>query len=95
MSGTLTDLWLTTACLLSFAGFLRFSGVVNIHLCDTSVHEEYIVLHIPQRPDEKGNEVVIARCNSVTCLVGKLEEYVRKLRYHGGTKGFVSSNQQD
>jgi len=54
ISGTLMDLWLTTACLLSFAGFLRFSEVVNVHLCDTSVHEEYIVLHIPH---SKGNQL--------------------------------------
>ncbi|XP_065916352.1 integrase/recombinase xerD homolog isoform X1 [Dysidea avara] len=81
MSGTLTDLRLTTACLLSFAGFLRFSELVNIRPCDISVYEEYIVLHIPHSKGDqlrKGEEVVIARCGSATCPVSKLEEYIRR-----------------
>ena len=81
ISGTLADLRLTTACLLSFAGFLRFSELVNVQPCniDITVHEEYVLLHIPRSKGDqlrKGDEVVIARCDSATCPVRKLEEYM-------------------
>ena len=92
ISGTLADLRLTTACLLSFAGFLRFSELVNIRPCDITVHEEYILLHIPHSKGDqlrKGDEVVIARCGSVTCPVGKLEEYMRRTQMTWSDQRFL------
>ena len=39
-SCSLADLRLTTACLLAYAGFLRFKRLVNIKPCDITIHEE-------------------------------------------------------
>ena len=34
-SGTLTDLFLATTCLLGFSGFLRFSELINLRPCES------------------------------------------------------------
>ena len=80
-SGTLSDLRLSTACLLSFAGFLRFSELIQIRPCDISIREDAMVLRLPcSKTDQlrKGDEVIIARSNKATCPVNKLEEYMKR-----------------
>lgn len=77
---TLSNVWLTTACLLSFAGFLRFSELVNLCSCNLSFSDCMIRLHLPcSKVDQlqKGNEVVIARTESETFLVSMLEQYMQ------------------
>ena len=39
-SGSLTDLWLATACLLAFSGFLRFSELICLRPCDFEISQE-------------------------------------------------------
>ena len=80
-SGTLSDLRLITACLLSFAGFLRFSELIHIRPCDISVREDAIVLKLPcSKTDQlrRGDEVIVARSGKATCPVTKLEDYMRR-----------------
>ena len=81
-SGTLSDLRLATACLLSFAGFLRFSELVNIRPCDMVFEEDYLVVRIPHSKTDqlrKGDEILITRTGRSTCLVAKLEEYMERI----------------
>ena len=80
-SGTLSDLRLATACLLSFAGFLRFSELVNIRPCDMVFEEDYLVVRIPHSKTDqlrKGDEILITRTGRSTCPVAKLEEYMER-----------------
>jgi len=43
---TLTSICLATACLLSFAGFLRFVEVANIRLCNLQIGVNYLLIKI-------------------------------------------------
>ena len=76
---SLADLRLTTACLLSYAGFLWFNELVNIRPCDITIDKEKIVLYIPRSKIDqlcKGDELVIARTQIRTCPVAMLESYM-------------------
>jgi len=79
---TLTSMRLTTACLLSFAGFLRFDEVANIRLCDLRVGANHLTIRIPHSKSDQlrnGDEVVIARTRSDTCTVAMLEKYLGRV----------------
>ena len=45
-SGSLSDLHLVTACLLSFAGFLRFDEPINIRPCDFTFDKDMLKIQI-------------------------------------------------
>ena len=45
-SDSLSDLRLTTACLLSFSGFLRFSELINLRPCDFMFSDEMMKIRI-------------------------------------------------
>ena len=80
-SGTLSDLRLSTACLIAFAGFLRFNELIQIKAADISFREDSMVLRVPKSKTDqlrKGDEVIIARSGKVTCPVSNLEEYLRR-----------------
>jgi len=80
-SNTLSDLRLALACLLAYAGFLRFNELVNIRPCDISHQEDMIVIHLPQSKTDqlrKGDEVAIARTGNLTCPVAMLEAYMAR-----------------
>ena len=80
-SSSLSDLRLTTACLLAYAGFLRFNELVNIRPCDISIHVDKMVLHLPRSKTDqlrKGDEVIIARTGNLTCPVAMIESYLSK-----------------
>ena len=78
---TLSSIILTTACLLSFAGFLHFSELVNLQPCNLSFSDCMVRLYLPpcSKVDQlcKGNEVVIARIESEICPVSMLEQYMQ------------------
>ena len=44
---TLSNVRLTTACLLAFEGFLRFIELVNVRPCDLTFSEDMVKLHMP------------------------------------------------
>ena len=80
-SNSLSDIRLATACLLSFAGFLRFNELVNIRPTDIKVQDEFMTLHLPRSKTDqlrKGDELVIARTRNATCPVAMLELYMRR-----------------
>jgi len=63
-SDTLSDLRLVTACLLSFAGFLRSSELVELRPCDCMATSQMLKINIVKSKNDQlrqGNELVIAR----------------------------------
>ena len=91
-SCTLSDLRLVTACLLAFAGFLRFNELVKIWSCEISVQGDYMMLHLPSSNTDqlrKGDKIVIARTGAATYPVGKLEEYMAKTHVAWGEEWFL------
>ena len=81
MSGSLSDLCLTTACLLVFPGFLKFDEVIQIRPCKQAVQEDYLVLHLlSNKTDQwwKGDEVYISRTGKPTGPVAMLEAYMHR-----------------
>ena len=80
-SCSLSDLRLVTACLLSFAGFLRFNEMTNLRPCDFALSQEMLKIRIVcSKTDQlrQDNEVLVARTNSSTCPVAMLERYMRR-----------------
>ena len=80
-SGTLTNIRLASVCLLSFAGFLRFDELANIHPCDLSVGLDHLVIRIPRSKTDQlqqGSEVAIVRTFTETCPVAMLEFYIQR-----------------
>ena len=78
-SDSLSDLRLATACLLSFAGFLRFNELVNLKPLDIKIEVNMMKIHIVcSKTDQlrQGDEVVVARTHSATCPVAMLENYM-------------------
>ena len=89
---TLSNVRLTTACLLAFAGFLRFSELVNIRACDLTFSDCLVKLYLPRSKTDqlrKGNEVVIARTESETCPVSMLEQYMRMAKIPKDSRLFL------
>lgn len=75
----LSNVRLTTACLLAFAGFLQFNKLVNIRPCDLSSSDDMLKLFLPRSKTDqlrKGNEVITARTKTQTCPVSMLERYM-------------------
>ena len=77
---TLSNVRLTTACLLGFAGFLCFDELAKLRATDLSIDAEKLTLHIRKSKTDqlrKGSELVIARTSNTTCPVSMLERYLR------------------
>ena len=78
---TLASLRLASACLLSFAGFLRFDELANLRCCDIGIGQHHMTLQITHSKTDQlrqGNEVVIARTPTTTCPVAMLEAYISR-----------------
>jgi len=76
---SLADIRLASACLLAFAGFLRYDEVSNIRPCDIKFEAEHITILIPKSKGDQfrqGDEVVIAKTQSITCPVAMLDRYM-------------------
>ena len=72
MSGSLSDLRLTTACLLAFAGFLRFNEVIQIRPCKLAEQKDYLVLHL------QSSKLTISRTGKPTCPVAMNEAHMHR-----------------
>ena len=67
---SLTNVRVTTACLLGFSGFLQFDKIAKIRPVDLTIDEK-LTIQIRQSKTgqlRKGSELVISRTSS-TCLV--------------------------
>jgi len=85
----LASLRLGAACLLAFAGFLRFDELANINVCDVNIGFEFLTLRIPRSKSDQmrqGDEVIIARSGLDTCPVAMLEAYMKRGNIQAGSK---------
>jgi len=79
-------------CLIGFAGFLRYSELVNIRLSDIELHPGHLKIRITKRKTDQlrqGDEVVIARAGSLQCPAAMLEIYMEKAGITPGSEGFL------
>lgn len=68
----MADLRIITICLLGYAGFLRFSEIVNIRRSDISFQDQHVSIFIQKSKTDKYNEgsrVCIAETGTKTCPV--------------------------
>jgi len=66
-SKSLSDLHLATACLLGFAGFLRFDELIKLRPCEINFSDEMLTIRIPESKSDQlqqEDEVVIAKTGS-------------------------------
>ena len=80
---SLSHFRLATACLLSFAGFLRFNELVNLRPLDIRFEDDMIRIHIVRSKTDqlrKGDKIMIAKAKSATCPVAMLENYMVQQR---------------
>ena len=80
-SGTLSDVRLTTACLLAFSGFLRARGLVNLKPYNCTLTSEILkVNNVESKTDQlrQGSELLIVWTSSSTCSVAMLERYMAR-----------------
>ena len=76
---TSTNIRLTTACLLAFAGFLQFDKLAHLRPADIEISSTMAKIHVQQSKTDqlrKGNEVLIARTGIATCPVAMLARYL-------------------
>ena len=91
-SGTLSDLRLATACLLGFAGFLRFDELIHLRPCDFTVTEEMMKIKIIRSKTDQlrqGDEVLVARTKSSTCPVAMIEHYLSRTNTEWSDQRFL------
>jgi len=90
--GSLGDIRLAAACLLAFAGFLRYDELSNIRPCDIKFDVDHITIAIPKSKGDQlrqGDEVVIARTNASSCPVTMLEQYMIKAKIQADSRLFL------
>ncbi|XP_076075708.1 integrase/recombinase xerD homolog, partial [Mytilus galloprovincialis] len=66
-------------CLLGFSGFLRFSELANIRMCDLDFQSNFLEIKIPKSKTDlyrRGNSVVIAKTRNELCPVFWLRKYI-------------------
>ena len=91
-SGSLSDLRLATACLLGFAGFLRFDELIHLRPCDFTVTEEMMKIKIVRSKTDQfrqGDEVLVARTKSSTCPVAMIEHYLSRTSMEWSDQQFL------
>lgn len=78
-------------CLLGFSGFLRFSELSNIRLCDIKWKDEYIEIKIPKSKTDiyrKGN-VIIAKTGNDMCPISWLSKYISLLQLNVSASDYL------
>jgi len=88
-SGTLSDLKLTTACLLGYAEFFRFQEIVDLRACDCTIGGKMLTVYIENNQLRQGNEVLIASTGTSKCPVAMLEHHVERTGIKRNDKCFL------
>ncbi|XP_038044896.1 uncharacterized protein LOC119742129 isoform X1 [Patiria miniata] len=76
---SLLDIRLCTMLLISYAGFLRHSELINIRRCDLQLHSSYVNIFIVKSKTDifrQGAWVIISATNTSTCPVRMLNRYL-------------------
>ena len=78
-NNNLNDIRICCMCLISFAGFLRFSELVNLKRTDIQFFDSHVSLFIEKSKTDvyrDGTHVLISRTHNATCPVAMLEKYL-------------------
>jgi site-specific recombinase XerD len=78
-SSNLNDLRLVTMCLNCYAGFLRFSELVNLKRSNIKFYSDHVNLNIEKSKTDiyrEGKDVIISATNNYTCPVAMLSRYL-------------------
>ena len=80
-SATLKDLRLATMSVISFAGLFRSKKLLNIRVCDVSLKDDHVKIHVASSKTDvyrEGQDVFISRSNTNACPGLLLEKYLQK-----------------
>lgn len=75
----LSDIRVCCMCLVSYAGFLRFSELANLRRSDITISDSHVSLFIAKSKTDhyrEGTNVLISRTYKSTCPVSMLEKYL-------------------
>ena len=91
-SCNLIGLRIACMCVLSFAGFLRFSELVNIRMCDLKFFDNHMTVFIQKSKTDrymKGSTVYISSSNSVSCPLAITKRYLEKANICPDSEEFI------
>ena len=91
-SRSLADWRLATACVISYAAFLRFNELIHIRAVDVKFNDEFMSISIPKSKTDqlrKGEKVVVARTSSKLCPVNILQRYMAYAGIQTGDTRFI------
>jgi len=72
-TGSLSDMQLATACVLSYAGFLRFSELVELKPADFAINKGTMTIQITRSKTDQLRQGDEVRANLRMCPVSMLE----------------------
>lgn len=79
-------------CLISYAGFLRFSELVHLRRSDIVINEISVNLFVQKSKTDrfrKGSNVLISRTYTSTCPVTMLERYLYMYKIDNNSNEFI------
>ena len=88
----LSDIRICCMCLISYAGFLRFSELVHLRRSDIVINEISVNLFVQKSKTDrfrKGSNVLISRTYTSTCPVTMLERYLYMYKIDNNSNEFV------
>ena len=88
----LLDLRLLTMCLVGFAGFFRFSELINIRRNDIIFYGKYLKIFIERSKTDKyrkGTWIFIAKTCRKTCPVSILRKYLKSLNLSPSSNDYI------
>ena len=88
----LRDLRKLTICILTYAGFLRFSEVSALKSDDIDIQDPYTRLFLEQSKTDifrSGHWIYISKLNSVLCLVKITQKYIQKANILKGRSEYL------
>lgn len=91
-SDSLQDIRLCCMCLIAYAGFLRFSELINLKRSNICIFDSHVSLFIERSKTDvykEGSTVVISRTPNDTCPVAMLERYLRKANIMPSSEEFI------
>lgn len=88
----LSDVRICCMCLISYAGFLRYSELANLRRCDLEFCATHVTLFIQKSKTDhykEGTEVLIARTHKNTCPVNMLLKYLKLSEISSESSEFI------
>ena len=86
------DLRLLTMCFVGFAGFFRFSELINIRRNDIIFYGKYLKIFIERSKTDKyrkGTWIFIAKTCRETCPVSTLRKYLKGLKLSPSSNDYI------